>query len=281
MEDLKGLNVPQYNDNDQGDGLLRIQWRNGEQRVRTGGYFFVPADRLGDMVPGAPWEAYTDTFNDGSEVDGYKAEQLDMLIFCVRQQPFIWSAPAGSPGRYKIWGTRWQRGEANQGMQVEVLALVEGFGDEPVVWSSATIKTSFAIIGRGGKGEKPGIIASISEHLVRPAEKSGNVKLDTYCFLATVATEKDDKGKIVYTPTQGKAVTRPVLVLPETPDLEWVRMRYAGTANIRDTLIPLRQQYEDWRRERRTNDSEPSEPGETAAPNGRNVPEEVDDDLPF
>lgn len=274
-----GLNVPQYADDQQGDGLIRIQWRNGEQRTKTGGYFFVAAERLGDAVPGTPWEPFTDTFNDGSEVDGYKTEQLDMLILCVRQQPFIWSAPAGHPGRYKIWQTKWQRGEANQGMQVEVLALMDGFGSEPIVWSSATIKTSFAIIGRGGKGECPGIIASVFEYLVRPAEKSGNTRLDTYCFLATVATEKDDKGKVLYTATQGKAVTRPVLVLPDTPDLDWVRTRYAGTAYIRDTLIPLREQYEDWRRERRTN----SEPDDTpaAATNGRNVPEEIGDDLPF
>lgn len=273
--DFSGMTIPQYaSDSGEGDGLVRIQWRNGEQRLKTGGYFFF--DRLNGFVPGEPWEPYTDTFNDGSEVEGYKTDTLRMAVLCVRSQPFIWSAPNGTPGRYKIWQPRWQRGASDQGMQVEVLAVVAGFGDEPVVWTSATIKTSFAIVGRGGKGEKPGIIASIREYMVKPAEQAGGVKLDTYCFWAVVETERDDKNRIVYTPTQGKAVTRPVVLLPHEVELPWLREQFCGKKYIAEVLVPLREQYEEWRNERRTNDAEP-EP-DAAPAQSRNTPAPVGDD---
>jgi hypothetical protein len=267
-----GTALPTYGDDVRGDGLLRIQWRNGEQRSKTGGYFFVSAENVGDTVPDAPWVAHTDTFDDGTEVEGFKADELDMAVICMRSQPFHWSAPNGTQGRYKVWQTKWEKGGENQSMQVEVLALVKGF-DDPVVWTSATIKTSFAIISRGGKGEAPGILASITEHMVKPASKAAGKPLDSYAFWATVATERDDKGKIVYTPTKGKAVTRPVLKLPaekERESLDWLRARFAGKKLIADTLVPLREQYEDWRRELRTNDDEPAP---VAA--GRNVPQAV------
>lgn len=262
-----GVQIPTYNDEQQGDGLLRIQWRNGEQRAKTGGYFFVSAEAVGDTAPDEPWQPYTDTFDDGTEVEGYKADTLDMAVLCVRSQPFHWSAPNGTPGRYKVWQTKWEKGGENQSMQVEVLALVKGF-DEPVVWTSATIKTSFAIISRGGKGEAPGILATINELMVKPASKAAGRHLDTYCFWATVGTERD-KGKIVYTPTKGKAVTRPTLHVPAEPTIEWLRTRFTGKAFIAKAAA-LREQYEDWRRERRTNDDEPA----TAAA-GRNAPQPV------
>lgn len=266
-----GVAMPTYHDGERGDGLLRIQWRNGEQRSKTGGYFFVSAENVGEVAPGEPWAPFTDTFDDGTEVEGYKAETLDMAVLCVRSQPFVWSAPNGAQGRYKIWNDHWVKGAENQSMQVEVLAVVKGF-DGPVVWSSATIKTSFAIISKGGKGEAPGVLASITEHMVKPASKAARKPLDTYAFWATVGTERA-AGKVVYTPTKGKAVTRPVLVLPpetERQDLAWLRKRFTGKAMIAE-LVELRERYEEWRQTRRTNEIE------AAAPSGRNVPQAVTD----
>jgi hypothetical protein len=244
-----GIALPTYHDESNGDGLLRIQWRNGEQRFQSAGRFFIPAESLGDMVPAAPWQTSTEVFNDGTKAEGYIATQLRMAILCVRNQPFCWSAPFGTAGRYKIWQTKWNREEENQSMQVEVLAWVEGLEQlaQPVVWTSATVKTSFAIIGR-----KDGIIDQIQHHMVGPASKVSS-KLDTYCFWATIAAEKDAKGKNVYATTRGQSVTKPVLVLPANPDLPWLRTQFVGTALIRDVLAPWREEFEDWRNERRSN----------------------------
>jgi hypothetical protein len=48
-----------------------------------------------------------------------------------------------------------------------------------------------------------------------------------------------------------------------------------ATDYIRDVLVPLRQQYEGWRHERRTNDDAPAPAA--AATGGRNVPQVYDD----
>lgn len=274
-----GIEMPQYGDDVQGDGLLRIQWRNGEQRSKTGGYFFVSEDRLGDTVPSDPWVPFADTFNDGEEVAGFKAETLNLAVLCARAQPFHWSAANGTPGRYKIWQTKWMKGDAApeyQSMQVEVLAWVAGF-DHPVVWSSATIKTSFAIIGNDG------ILRGIDSALVKPANATAKHKLDRYAFWAEVATERGPKG-VVYTPTPGKAVTLPTLLLPPEPkrDRAWLVSRFIGSAPdgkafLADTLIPLREQYEAWRLERRTNDADEAPPTRPA-PSGRNVPQAIAED---
>lgn len=262
--------IPQYSDEQQGDGLIRVQWRNGDPRLKTPGRFFVPEDRLGDLVPGDPWKPVTEVFESGDEVEGYAAETLRLAILCARQQPF----QRDDDGR-KIWLTSWPRGAERVSMQVDVLCYMQGFEElsEPVVWASSTIKTSFAIIGRGGKSQGPGILHRLREEVVKPASKAAGKSLDTYCFWATVTTERTDKGAVAYTETPGKKVTRPVLKLPPHPELDTIRKLWVGTALIRDTLVPMREEYEAWRQEQRTN--APAEP--PAAP-GRNAPQPVSDD---
>jgi len=272
-----GVALPTYTEETQGDGLLRIQWRNGEPKLETPGRFFVSEENLGDLVPGAPWVKTREVFDDGTKSQGYKAEALDMAILCVRAQPFHWSAANGTPGRYKIWQGRWVKGDAApefQSMSVEVLAYVQGF-TEPVVWTSATIKTSFAIIAQRGDS----ILRHIDQAMVKAANQTAKRPLDRYAFWAGISTERDAKGEVVYTPTKGKAVTLPVLALPpeKQRDRAWLLSRFVGGTPegktlLAYTLIPLREQYEGWRQERRSNEAEAPP---VAAPTGRNVPQPV------
>ena len=259
-----------YEDERQGDGLTRIQWRNGEQRSKTGGYFFLPGDRLPEgFAPGEPWVTFTDTFDDGTEVEGFKAEVLNIAIIGVRQQPFVRDA-AG----VKTWlpKGKYAKGTQGAGIQVDVLCAAEGLTDlGPVVWASSTIKTSFAIIER-----VTGILQRLKIEVVKEAETIANRELRPWCFWAQIATERDAQNKIVYTATQGKAVTRPVLVLPSKVDKAYL----IKVATGKDFAIwgeEMRGTYEDWLKEERTNDVQPA-----AKSNGKNVPQEVDDtDLPF
>ena len=112
--------------------------------------------------------------------------------------------------------------------------------------------------------------------MVKVAAQTAKTRLDRYCFWATVATKRDAKGEVDYTPTQGQAVTLPVLVLPPEKQRtrEWLVSRFTGRAFIAETLVPLREQYEPWRQERRTNDDAP--PAEMA-PAGRNAPQELNE----
>jgi len=142
----------------------------------------------------------------------------------------------------------------------------------PVVWTSATIKTSFAIIAQDG------ILKAIDTSIVKPASATAKTKLDRYCFWATVATQRDAKGEVVYTPTKGKPVTLPVLMLPpeKQRNRDWLVASFVGKDLISETLAPMREQYEEWRQERRTNDdADQAPPPARANGNGRNVPQEL------
>lgn len=268
IDDAKTIEFKTYSDETHGDGLVRIQWRNGEARSKTGGYFFVAADRLGDFTPAAPWEPFTDTFDDGSESDGYKAEQLHLAIIGVRQQPFI------RKDSTKIWLEKYAKGEQGASLQVDVLCVAEGLEDlGVVVWGSATVKTGFAIVGR-----PDGIIHRIHNEILKPASALAKKDMRPWCFWATIGTERDAKNKVIYTPTLGKPVTRPVLLLPVEITKEWLGEQYTGRSMV-EFGEQIRASYDDWMKERRTNDAPPAQPT-----NGKNVPQPIDENdpaLPF
>jgi hypothetical protein len=272
-----GVTLNTYADDVAGDGLLRIQWRNGEPKLDSPGRFFVPAENLGDFVPGEPWVRCREVFNDGTRAEGYKAETLEMAVLCARSQPFHWSAPMGEAGRYKVWQAKWIKGDnapEYQAMQVEVLAYVKGFEHwgSPVVWTSATIKTSFAIIAQDG------LLKAIDTAMVKPASAAAKQTLDRYCFWATIACKRTPKGDVDYTPTKGQPVTPPILVVPPEKErsIEWLRSRFTGRALIAETLAPWRDAYEEWRRETKSNDDTAAYDDEPAPATGRNVPQAWD-----
>ncbi len=257
-----------YDEPTQGDGLVRFQWRNGERKRKSGGYFFLPARRLPEgFTPGAPWVETTEVFESGDEEPGYKAEVLKLAIIGARQQPFI------KRDGVKTWLPRgkYAKGEQGAGLQVDVLCAAEGLEElGPVCWASSTVKTSFAIIARDG------ILHTLKDQVVKAAEAIKKAPLRPWCFWATVATERDAKGAVVYTETQGKPVTRPMLALPATID----KAALIGMATGKDWAVWGEEQrgaYDAWFKEERTNDVAPAQPA------GKNVPQVIDGDadLPF
>jgi hypothetical protein len=265
------VTIPRFaDDRAESDGLIRIQWRNGAPQLRTVGRFFVPADRLPeDVTPGAPWKPVNEVFESGDEVAGYQAERLGLIIITHRAQPFVRTAD-----NQREWLERWQRGRERQSLQVEVLCIADGLEEVgPVVWSSSTVKTSFAIISRGRGGEPAGIIPRVLKEIVEPAAQRAKKYLDTYCFRVEITTERDSNGKAVYTEAGTRKVTRPVLALEANPPIETIRTLWIGNDRIRD-LVPIRERYEEWRKARRSN-----EPVEASPSPSRNAPESIDDDL--
>lgn len=269
IDDVKTVQFKTYDDGSQGDGLVRIQWRNGEPKLRTAGYFFVASERLGDFTPGAPWQPCEEVFESGATAEGFKAETLKIAVIGVRQQPFI------RKDGVKVWLEKYAKGEQGASLQVDVLCVAEGLESlGVVVWGSATVKTSFAIVGR-----PDGIIHRINSDILKPAGALAKKDMRPWCFWATIATERDDKGKVVYTQTQGKPVTRPVLSLPKTVDQAWLVAQYTGKEML-TYGEDQRATYDDWVRERRTNDAKPADEAEH-----RNIPQPVeevpDSALPF
>ena len=282
MSDFTDIpDMPVYDDPAQGDGLTRIQWIHGAAKLRRGGHFFIPSKSLPDgFTPGKPWTNVIEVFESGEEEPGLSADTLTLAVVCVRHQSFHWSGEVGTQGRHKVWQTKWITGSnapEHQSIQVEVLAYAEGLEELGlVVWSASTLKTGFAIIAR----DTTGILFNLRKYLTDPASKAAAKRIDSYAFWIEVSTERDAQGKVVYTPTKGKPVTRPVLVLPPTPDLAWARTRYLGVGDdgkaLLTWLIAQRADFEPWRNERRTNDDAPL-PTPVEEPARRNQPQAMDE----
>lgn len=278
-----GSQYGSYQDDDaQGDGLIRIQWRQGDVKAGTPGYFFLSAkDTPEGFEPGAAWSAHKEYFEQtDSRDDGWKAEQLPVAIICARAQPY-------ARGDVKLWLDAWPKGgdSADIAMHCDVLLVADGLQDlGPVVWSTNATTTAFAVIGRPDPKKAPqgGILHRIREEVLAAADKASKIayrkqKKLYWLFWVTIGSQRDAKGAVVFTKTKAKAVTKPVPLLPAMVDVVWLKSNWTGE-DMATYGNEIRQQYEEWHATKRTNDAP-----QPAKVNGRNVPEPVtaDEDLPF
>ena len=280
----------QYDDGEgQGDGLIRIQWRQGDAKQGTGGYFYLGSANVPEgFTPGAPWVAHQEYFkNSRTREPGWKAEALPMYIICARGQTYKKDG-AGGVGE---WLESWPKGGASNeyGQHADVLLVADGLEElGPVCWSTNSTTTAFAILGGADPKRNPkgGILHRIREEVLGAADAVSKKLTDRkkkklyWLFKVTVSTETDAKGATVYTATKsGTDITRPVPVLPAKVDATWLGDAYVGP-EVAQYGRDLRAQYETWRATRKTNDAPVAA---AARPGGRNVPQAIEDDkdLPF
>ena len=277
-----GKQYGEYQDDDpQGDGLVRIQWRHGDKKNKSAGFFFLAKEGTPDgFVPGTAWTAHEEYFESTDKtVNGWKAEQLPMAIICARSQPYI----RGAQGAQPVWLDSWPKDSADSiAMHCDVLLIADGLQELGVVkWATNGSTVAFAIIGRADPKRDPqgGILHRIREEVLQAADVAAKIayrkkKKLYWLFWVTIATERDPKGQIVYTPTKGPMVTIPRVQLPPTIDRAWLVENFVGqgTATYGEEM---RSQYDAWRLTKQGN--EPVTP--TAG--GRNVPQAIEEDLPF
>ena len=276
-----GSQYGSYQDDDaQGDGLVRIQWRQGDVKQGTPGYFYLSARDVPEgFQPGAAWQACQEYFEQTNTRDkGWKAETLPVAIICARAQAY-------RRGDVKEWLESWPKGgdSADIAMHCDVLLIADGLQDlGPVVWSTNATTTAFAVIGKADPKKDPqgGILHRIREQVLGSADKAAKVayrkaKKLYWLFWIEIGSQRDDKGQVVFTKTKAKAVTKPVPLLPAVIDVVWLKKNYVGE-EMAAYGNEMRQAYEEWRAAKRTNDAPP--PAKT----GRNVPQEVEpEDVPF
>ena len=267
--DMSSMTFGSYSEDEaQGDGLIRIQWRQGDPKTETPGFFFLAGENVPEgFQPGKPWTAHTEYFEGTrARVAGWKAEALPVAIVCARAQPYI-------RGERKTWLDKWPKDTPNVAMHVDVLLVADGLQElGPVCWSTNGTKTSFAIIGRARGKEPGGILDQLKTLILIPAGKLAGRDLSKqpWIFWATIATNRDAKGKIVYTETPGKLVTLPVLQLPATIDKAYLNSVYAGR-EMAEYGETVRRDYDAWKQAKFTND----EPQPAKA--GKNVPQPIED----
>jgi len=264
-----------------GDGLTRIQWRHGDKKHQSPGFFFLAAESAPeDFSPsGSAWVKHNEYFESTDKtVEGWKADKLQVAIICARVQPYV----RGEKGDSPIWLDAWDASR-NCAMHADVLLVADGLQDlGPVKWSTNGSTIAFAIIGRADPKRDPqgGILHRQREEVLAAADAVSKVayrkKKNLYwLFWATIGTERDAKGNIVYTPTKGPMVTLPRLQLPATIDTAWLKANFVGT-DMATYGEEMRGLYDEWKQTKFTNDG----PQAIATP-GRNVPQPIDETLPF
>lgn len=274
-----------YDDGDaQNDGLIRIQSRHGNPETGSAFRFFLGRDNVPEgFVPGAPWVAHKEYIKSAAKhVDGWKADALPMMIICARAQPFR----KDKEGKREAWVEQWPKDSApnSHGMHVDLLLIAKGLEElGPVVWSTNSASTAFAIIsGKGKRQPQGGILERIRTEVLAEADRlSQKVKVRAknkvyWAFWVTVRGQTDSQDQPVYTPTPGGSpITTPIPALPTKVSARWLAEHYVG-AELDAQGRALRAEYETWRNARRT-DTAPAEQPK----NGRNVPQPVEDDAVF
>jgi hypothetical protein len=267
--------IPTIDDEQQqGDGLPRMHWMNGDRKSGTPGFFWTVRENF-DEPPGDPWKAQTITFDSGGTAEAYTTPKLRIMAIAYRQQAFTRNRDAsGKEVRVYLDRSFSDKGADNQSVLVEVLCLAEGI-EGPIVWSSPSIKTSMAIVAPGG------ILDQVRRDLLRPAQIIWKQKVNRWAFWLPIKTKmvpnKEGNLAIVYEPTKGKPVTPPTVYIPKNDPLSL----YVGDDLYR-AGYEVWQQYPDWYRQRRGGEPEASGVAVEQPTSGRNVPVPVDeDDMPF
>lgn len=262
-----------------GDGLTRIQWRHGDKKHQSPGFFFLAKESAPEgFTPGGSWAAHSEYFESTDKtVEGWKCDKLPVSIICARAQPYV----RGEKGDAPIWLDAWDASR-NCAMHADVLLVADGLQDlGPVKWSTNGSTVAFAIIGRADPKRDPagGILYRIREEVLAAADAVSKVayrkKKNLYwLFWITIGTERDAKGNIVYTPTKGPMVTLPRVQLPAELDAAWLKKAFVGT-DMATYGEEMRGLYDEWKQTKFTNDAPQAQ-----TPAGRNVAQPVED-LPF
>lgn len=286
FDEDNGNQYGNYQDDEtQGDGLVRIQWRQGDIKQGTPGYFYLARKDTPDgFKPDSDrWQPCKEFFEESStREEGWKAELLQVAIICARAQPY--KRPVKNSGLPKVWYDTWPKGESDIAMHADVLLIADGLQElGPVKWATNATTTAFAVVGKADPKKDPqgGILHRIREEILGPADKAAKVayrksKKLYWLFWVTIGSQRDAKGDVVFTPTKAKAVTKPALILPPVVDTAWLKANFVG-GEMAQYGEELRRMYDDWRLTKRTNDA--PEPVKT----GRNVPQPVgvgDDEAP-
>lgn len=275
--ELADIGFGEYQDDDRGgDGLTRIQWRQGDVKAQTPGYFFLAKENVpeGFAPAGDAWKPTVEYFEmTRTRADGWKAEALPMCIICARAQPYL-------RGDTKTWLEKWPKGAAPNtvGQHADVLLVAGGLEDlGPICWSTNSSTVAFAIITGADPKRTPkgGILHRLREEILKPMGKAMKPPKDLakqyWLVWLTIASQRDAKGNVVFTPTAGKDVTLPVPLIPDVVDLDWLRGAYSG----RSMAVYGEEQrftYDTWRNTRMTNDTP------VAAAGHRNIPQPMDVD---
>jgi hypothetical protein len=255
VNDFSDLNLSNYDEGP--SGPPRIWWW-------TEGKFYTKFAEFGFDLE-EPWmESHRFT----SE-HGFEAHQLELALIAIRKRPFVMD----SDGK-RVYIPEWRDG-INARMHTEILALVSGMGDEPVVIS---VK---GMTGRALADIKLQYENSLLRHIRRKVPKGTKVPLWA-CWLP-IGAEYDARGNVVRTKTGhgSNAVALPILKFPSDDMDQCYEALYVG----RELLKLGAELYDEYRPWREFEDVKGARPESEESAKDDDAPSSDDDeqgaDMPF
>lgn len=228
----------------QGDGIPRVQWRNGEARMRQPGYAYVAAKSCEyykvDPPRGEGWQEVEQVFASGASEQGYMAPAVKVIVLGIRACDIIETKADGRVINTEYLAKPVDRNNRPEGWShmAEMLCLMSGFGNQVVNLRTKRVSASYALLN-AVRGIQQGFLND-----VRQAFKNPTVPM--WSFWLLLRSERDPSGKPIHRPTRGGvAVTPPGLYLPQGDVKDVARKAFIGRDMI-DLVTDYRRQYHDW-----------------------------------
>lgn len=230
----------------QGDGIPRVQWRNGEARMRAPGYVYIAAKSCEyykiEPPRGEGWNDVEQVFASGASEQGYMAPAVKVIVLGVRSCDIIETkeGPGGRVINTEYLPKPLDRNNRPEGWShmTEMLCLMSGFGSQVVNLRTKRVSASYALLN-AVRGIQQGFLND-----VRQAFKNPTVPM--WSFWLLLRSERDQNGKAVHRPTRGGvAVTPPGLYVPQGDIKDVARKAFIGR-EMNDLVTEYRKQYHEW-----------------------------------
>lgn len=258
-----------------GDGLLRMYWMNGVPQLKSGGRFWMNAERVesAGLVLPTPWKVVNNTFKSGEAEDIYASPALHLAPIVWRQQNFMKNASGG----VESWIEEKKFGKlgTNEGIAFELLCLVQGI-DQPLVLSLKSTKASMAFAAN--------ILPDYGKMRTEVKKSRTGTTISPWWFwLAIRAAIKPDKTP-AYETVNGSVITPPTWIAPEnylTDRAAWKAMYVGAELAALGEFVYL-DTGKAWAA-KRISEGYSAQPDIASVAGGRNVPQAYseDDQVPF
>lgn len=228
----------------QGDGIPRVQWRNGEARMRQPGYAYIAAKSCEyykiDPPRGDGWSEVEQVFASGAAETGYMAPIVKVVVLGIRSCDIVETKLDGRVVSTEYLTKPADRNNRPEGWShmAELLCLMSGFGNQVVNLRTKRVSASYALLN-AVRGIQQGFLNE-----VRQAFKNPTVPM--WSFWLMLRSERDASNKPVHRPTRGGvAVTPPGLYLPQGDVKDVARKAFIGKDMI-ELVTDYRKQYHEW-----------------------------------
>jgi hypothetical protein len=227
----------------QGDGIPRIQWRNGEARMRAPGYAYIASkscEYYKISPPSEGWQEVEQVFASGATEQGYMSPVVKVIVLGIRECDIVETKVDGRVINTEYLAKPADRNNRPEGWShmAELLCLMTGFGKQVVNLRTKRVSSSYAL-SNAVRQIQQGFLNDVRQAFKNPV-------IPMWSFWLLMRSERDPNGKPVHRPTRGGiAVTPPGLYVPQGDIKEVARKAFIGQDMLK-VVTEYRKQYHDW-----------------------------------